>query len=178
MTNDRSSMNLSRLTIELDARGVAFLAAEGLHRRKLGTHYTVVCTDGSPTKVALKHAAEAIAARTAAAQLPFFITPSDLIDALSKLGIADDLAAEAVAQVVVSAGIKEAAEQHRDDHAATILTSHLVAVPQLGGLQVIRPTADAAPTSEPSVDTRQDRPENPVGRGDYPDIDAAKEDLS
>jgi hypothetical protein len=174
--------NLSRITVTAHAPAVAYLAAEGLYRKQLAARYTIACTDPAVSKTAFKYAAEAIAQRQAQAELPFLIEPADLEAGMRSLGFDDAVAAEAVRQVVVTYGIRAAAEQHSDAYAAEILQSHLLANPYLAGIATIRPTHDVK--AEPVLSPKQRREaagitgsENPVGRlGELPFLDAPNTD--
>jgi hypothetical protein len=169
----------SRITATLDLRATALLACEGLAQSLLGGDYTVVCQEydssraASPPRRALKLAASALASRQLAAALPFVLTPETLLEHMAKLGFDDATARDAVGQVTVTYGLRSAGEAHADSFACELLTSHLSAVPHIGGgIRSIVPTTrqqesePGAPSPREQIDAvnppRENRAE--VGR--------------
>jgi hypothetical protein len=166
--------NLSRVTFEANTAVITYLAAEQQQRKMIAARITAACTDGKPSKAALKLAAEAIAARTTAAQLPVFITPDELTLAVVGLGIPADVAEGVVGRLVAgSDSIKPAEELPDDKYVAELLTSHLAVVPQLHGIRSIRPTSSPAPQLAHPPDAVVVEPitdENPATEGDWHDL--------
>jgi hypothetical protein len=166
--------NPSRITISAERPAVVFAAAEAQHRRMIAARISLHCADAIVNRTVLKLAAEGIAARVVAAQLPFWITPEGLTDALVKHSIPADAAAAAVAAISASNSIRPEAELPHDRFCSELLTSHLMAVPYFHGLKRIEPTADLVPTTrEPLADTSVPAHENIVGDDEYPPIPTA-----
>src|SRR4051812_8497601 len=90
-----------RYVVDTDLTSLAHLAAEGLQRRQIAAAFMFTARDGQPSKTLQKQAAEGLAARITAAQLPLVATPEGLLGAVTQLA-GPDLAQLAVDRLVAS----------------------------------------------------------------------------